>query len=98
MADDKALALKRKQEIRGKCTTGARPISSGAAFCRMNAAFHLAWERRIYAPAKNSVVRLCTTRRASPQWPAGRFNRLTQAAALCCAFPAYSSLCGDTCV
>src|SRR6266571_4464736 len=35
----------------------ARQISSGTPFCRINAAFHLATERRIYAAAKNSVVR-----------------------------------------
>src|SRR5947207_12222068 len=36
---------------------GAGPISSGTLFCRINAAFHLATERRIYAAAKNCVVR-----------------------------------------
>jgi hypothetical protein len=36
---------------------GARQISSGAAACRMNAAFRLASARRIYAAAKNFVVR-----------------------------------------
>ena len=36
---------------------GAGQISSGTPFCRINAAFHLASERRIYAAAKNSVVR-----------------------------------------
>jgi hypothetical protein len=33
---------------------GAGQISSGTPFCRINAAFHLATERRIYAAAKNS--------------------------------------------
>jgi len=36
---------------------GARQISSGTSFCRINAAFHLATERRIDAAGKNSVVR-----------------------------------------
>jgi len=36
---------------------GAGQISSGTPFCRINAAFHLTTERRIYAAAKNSVVR-----------------------------------------
>ena len=36
---------------------GAGQISSGTPFCRINAAFHLATERRIHAAAKNSVVR-----------------------------------------
>jgi len=36
---------------------GAGQISSGTPFCRINAAFHPAAERRIYAAAKNSVVR-----------------------------------------
>ncbi len=36
---------------------GAGQISSDTPFCRINAAFHLATERRIYAAAKNSVVR-----------------------------------------
>src|SRR6266487_6761317 len=35
----------------------AGQISSGTPFCRINAAFHLDTERRIYAAAKNSVVR-----------------------------------------
>jgi hypothetical protein len=37
--------------------TGAGQISSGTPLCRINAAFHHATERRIYAAAKNSVVR-----------------------------------------
>src|SRR6266567_5216868 len=41
---------------------GAGQISSGTPFCRINAAFHLATERRIYAGAKNSVVRPIKTR------------------------------------
>jgi len=36
---------------------GAGQISSDTPFCRINAAFHLATERRIDAAAKNSVVR-----------------------------------------
>src|SRR6266566_672493 len=36
---------------------GTGQISSGTPFCRLNAAFHLATEPRIYAAAKNSVVR-----------------------------------------
>jgi hypothetical protein len=36
---------------------GARQISSGARFCRINAAFQLPSERRIYAAGKISVVR-----------------------------------------
>ena len=36
---------------------GAGQISSGTPFCRINAAFRLATERRSYAAAKNSVVR-----------------------------------------
>jgi len=36
---------------------GAGQVSSGTPFCRINAAFHLATERRMYAVAKNSVVR-----------------------------------------
>src|SRR5439155_14872773 len=36
---------------------GAGQISSGTPFCRINAAFHPTTERRIYAAAKNSVVR-----------------------------------------
>src|SRR6266568_9111137 len=35
----------------------ARQISSGAPSCRINAAFRRGWERRIYAPVKNFVVR-----------------------------------------
>src|SRR6266550_2993431 len=41
----------------GQYFEGARQISSGTPFCRINAAFHLATERRIYAAAKNSVMR-----------------------------------------
>ena len=37
---------------------GAGQISSGSPFCRINAAFHLATERRIYAAAKNSSCAL----------------------------------------
>jgi hypothetical protein len=36
---------------------GARQISSSARFCRINAAFQLLSERRIYAAGKISVVR-----------------------------------------
>ena len=38
-------------------TLGTGQISSGTPFCRINAAFHLAAERRNYASAKNPVVR-----------------------------------------
>src|SRR6266516_1512315 len=42
---------------RGQHFEGAGQASSGTPFCRLNAAFHLATERRIDAAAKNSVVR-----------------------------------------
>src|SRR6266496_3629725 len=38
---------------------GAGQISSGTPFCRINAAFHLTTERRIYAAAKNSSCARC---------------------------------------
>ena len=39
------------------CSRGAGQISSGTPLCRINAAFHLTTERRIYAAAKNAVMR-----------------------------------------
>src|SRR6266511_4274932 len=36
--------------------SGAGQVSSGTPFCRINAAFHLATERRIQAAAKNSKL------------------------------------------
>ena len=41
--------------------TGARQISSRVPACRINAAFRLALERRIYAAAKNFAVRAALT-------------------------------------
>ena len=48
-----------KMEIDARTGEGAGQISSGTPFCRINAAFHLDTERRIYAAAKKSVVRPC---------------------------------------
>jgi hypothetical protein len=47
----------------GECRSlGLRQLSSKAPFCRINAAFQLLSERRIYAAAKVSVVRKSTLR------------------------------------
>ena len=51
---------------------GRRTNLFSHSFCRINAAFHLATERRIYAAAKNCVVRPKPLSAVQRIWPPNR--------------------------